>query len=369
MEYQANTNITSFNTTNKSSVTFDAKRFIGAIISNWYWIILSILIALFIAFLYLQVTKPIYAIKASLLVAEESNNNSSEILDKLNIVKKSPINLYNEINAIHSEELVREAVDSLDLNITYSVKSKLRAKELYKESPIKIVFDTAGYRGDHTVLTLKYTADGHFDLKDENKTMDITYDTWVTKPYGRFKIEYEYNPSSPNKYLLTPITISIYDIDYTTREVLNNLKVTSDDGRTSVLDLYYKDNIPARGIDLLTCLIHIYYREKLKNIDLSAQQTRDFINQRKEALMNDMNAIDSNVESIKASSGMTDIQEQTTTIVSKKNDAAKDVDRLMAKKRALLNLRYLLLNSRYQVIVPLDIDDNILLVESNQICG
>src|ERR1700744_3922696 len=239
MEYVANTNIASFNNSSKSSITFDAKRYLGAILSNWYWIVLSILIALFLAFLYLQITKPVYAIHSSLLVAEESGNNSSEILDKLNIVKKAPINLYNEINAIHSEELVREAVDSLNLNITYAVRGKFHSRELYKESPVRIVFDTSGYRGDHTVLTLKYTADGHFDLKDQNKTMDVTYDTWITKPYGRFKIEYEYNTSSPNKYLLPPITIRINDVDYTVREVLNDLKVTSDDGRTSVLDLYY----------------------------------------------------------------------------------------------------------------------------------
>ena len=92
-----------------SGVQFDVKRFGAVAVANWYWILLSILIALSVAFFYIQITRPIYAIKGALVVNEDENSNS-EILDKLNIVKKTPVNFFNEMNAIHSEDLVTQTV-------------------------------------------------------------------------------------------------------------------------------------------------------------------------------------------------------------------------------------------------------------------
>jgi len=354
-----NSNSTTLTAGRRQSIPFDFKRFIAVVLADWYWVLLSVLIALTIAFLYIQVTRPVYAIKSALVVNEDENSNS-DILDKLNLVKKTPVNFFNEMNAIHSEDLVAQTVDSLNLNVTYFVKGKLHDNELYKESPIRVVFDSAGYKGDHTELAVKYTSDGHFDLRENDHTVDVTNDTWVTKPYGRFKILYAYDPTTPNKYLMNEITVKIEAPEYTVRRILNDFKVTSMDGRTSVMDLNYKDNIPDRGVDFMNTLIRIYYRNKLRNIDLGAQKTRDFIDHHKADLMGDLRAVDSSVENIKEENNVLDLPSEANTFVNEKNLMNKNLDEMYAKRKALINLRYLLQNSRYQIIVPLDIHDNIL---------
>ena len=343
----------------KQGSSFDVKRYIGVVISNWYWILLSLLIAFLVGYIYLQITKPIYSIKSALVVSEEENTNS-DILDKLNIVKKAPVNFFNEINALKSEDLITQTVDTLNLNISYFVKGKLRDQELYKESPVRIVFDSAGYKGDHTDMFVKYTSDGHFDLREGEKTVDVPYDSWITRPFGRFKILVANDPSVPNKYLSKEINVRLRDPEYVTRAIEPEYKVTSADGRTSVMDLSYRDNIPERGVDFLNTLIRIYYRNKFKNVDLAAQKTRDFINDHKKDLMNNLNAVDSSVEHIKAQNGVVDLPGQTSVYMNEKNETDKNIDKLLARRRALINLRYLLQNSRYQIIVALDIDDNIL---------
>ena len=162
-------------------------------LGHWYWFLLSLLLALIIGFIYLQLAKPQYVIKGTILVDNQEETNSTEILDKLNIVKKTPVNFYNEINALHSEDLVLQTVDTLGLYIKYFAATKLRQVELYKNSPIKIVFDTAGYTGTYSDLSLKYVTDGHFDMKEGERVTDVLYDTWIKRPYGRFKIKYTYN--------------------------------------------------------------------------------------------------------------------------------------------------------------------------------
>jgi len=346
-----------------SSVTFDYKRLIGSMLGHWYWFLLSLLIALVIGFIYLQLAKPQYVIKSTILVDNQEENNSSEILDKLNIVKKTPVNFYNEINALHSEDLVLQTVDSLGLNMKYYAVTKLRKIELYKNSPIKLVFDTSGYNGSLTELSLKYVTDGHFDLKEGERVTDVLYDTWIKRPYGRFKIKYTYNPESDDKsFLLNEIKVEIRNKNSVAQTVLADYTVTSPDGRTSVVDLTYKDNIPARGVDFLNTLVRIFLRNKASSVDVSAQKTRDFINKNKVDLMKDLNTIDSSVETIKSQNNViTDPEKQTANVSTEQTVVKKQLDELYTKKKALINLRNLLLNSNYQILVPLGLDDQILI--------
>jgi len=351
------------NTAKTSGITFDYKRLAGSMLGHWYWFLLSLLIALIAGFIYLQLTKPLYVIKSTILVDNQEENTSTEILDKLDIVKKTPVNFYNEINALHSEDLVLQTVDSLGLNIKYYAATKLRKIELYNNSPIRIVFDTAGYNGSFTEFSLKYVTDGHFDLKEGDRVSDILYDTWIKRPYGRFKVKYTYNPESDDKsFLLNEIKVEIRNRNNTAQSIMGDYTVTSPDGRTSVVDLSYKDNIPARGVDFLNTLVRIYLRNKANGIDVSAQKTRDFINKNKADLMKDLNAIDSSVETIKTQNNViADPEKQTATVSTEQTVVKKQLDELYTKKKALINLRNLLLNSNYQILVPLGLDDQILI--------
>ncbi|RYZ53435.1 MAG: polysaccharide biosynthesis tyrosine autokinase [Sphingobacteriales bacterium] len=351
-----------------SGITFDYKRLAGSMLGHWYWFLLSLLLALIGGFIYLQLSKPVYTIKSTLLVDNQEENTSSDILNKLEIVKKTPVNFYNELNTLHSEDLVLQAVDSLGLNIKYYAATKLREIELYTNSPIRVVFDSAGYNGSYTEFALKYVTDGHFDLKEGDRVSDILYDTWIKRPYGRFKIKYTYNPESEDKsYLLNEIKVAIRNKNSATQAVLSDYSVISPDGRTSVVDLIYKDNIPARGIDFVNTLVRIYLRNKATNIDLSAQKTRDFITSHKADLMKDLNAIDSSVETIKSQHNVVlDPEKQTINVTTEQTVVKKQLDELYTRKKALINLRNLLLNSNYQILVPLGLDDQILIGLINQ---
>jgi tyrosine-protein kinase Etk/Wzc len=104
-----------------SGFGFNIKRYVGTVIHYWYWFVLSLLLALIIAYIYLLIAKPVYLIKGSLLVDKEEQVVQSDILSKLDMggKKETTIDLYNEINLLRSEDLVQQAVDSLNLNVTY----------------------------------------------------------------------------------------------------------------------------------------------------------------------------------------------------------------------------------------------------------
>ncbi len=348
--------------TGPTTSAFNTKRLIGSVLGHWYWFLLTLLLALILGYIYLEITKPLYQIKSSILIDNTEENSSSDILNKLEIVKKTPINFYNEINTLHSEDLVLQTVDSLGLNIKYFAKTKLKEKELYNDCPIKIIFDSTGYQGQYNELSLKYVTDGHFDLKEGDRVSDVLYDTWIKRPYGTFKIKYSYNPDSDDKtYLLSEIKVEIRNKYTVTQTIMGDYTVSAPDNRGSVVELFYKDNLPARGVDFLNTIMRIYLRNKASNIGLAAQKTRDFIAQQKADLMKDLQAIDSNVENIKMQHNVIDPEIQTATYTTEQSSVRKDLDELYTRKKALINLRSLLLNSNYQIIVPLGLNDQILM--------
>jgi tyrosine-protein kinase Etk/Wzc len=351
MEYTATNN------PNRSEVTFNFKRFLGSLLGNWYWIVLSVLIFFIAAYLYIQATKPLYLMKSSLQVAEEVTSNN--VLEKLNMTQEKPLNLYNEINLLRSEDIISSVVDSLGLNVSYFTTVKLREKELYGDCPIKVEFQKPGYQGNGQHLAIQYISNGNFKVTENGKVFSMPADTWVSRPYGTFRIGFA-EVSGGENYLSNTINAVISNRNRTTQGVLSNFQVVSADGRTSVIDLLYKDNIPARGVDFLNALISFYYRAKLANINQSVQSTRDFINQRKNEMMKNLRAVDSSVESIKLTTNVVDPNQQATTIVTEKKVTQKALDELYTKRKSLINLRNLLLNSDYEIIVPLGLEDDIL---------
>jgi capsular exopolysaccharide synthesis family protein len=342
--------------------SFNVKRFIGTVIHYWYWFAISLILALVLAYIYLLLAQPLYLIKGSIVINQDKNTNSA-ILNKLDILKEEePADFWNEINQMRSEDLILQIVDTLNLHVQYYSINQLNEKELYHDSPIRVVFDSSGFKGDYTTFTLKYTSDGRFNMTEGTKTRSVMYDTWISRPYGRFKIEYTYNlnPTEEN-FLLNDINVTIRNRSSAAQRILSELQINSADGRGSVLDLSYRDNIPGRGVDILNALLYLYMTTKLSSIDENAQKTRDFINQHKSELMADLRGIDSNVEAIKLQSNLVDPEGQATTIVTEKKMAQQNLEDLYARRKSLINLRNLLLNmDGYEIVVPLGVDDDLL---------
>ena len=111
---------------------------------KWRWFVLSTVICLTVAILYLMSTSPIYTRTATLLIEDEKKGASaismtSEFQD-LGLFSNTT-NINNELLALKSPSLMTQVVNDLDLTNKYVIKSGvggLRKTALYKNSPIKV---------------------------------------------------------------------------------------------------------------------------------------------------------------------------------------------------------------------------------------
>ena len=105
------------------------------------------------------------------------------------------VNLYNEMFILRSQDLLAKVVDSLNMNIRYWAVGRLKQTEIYHECPIRIVFDSGGYKNGNVEFIVRQVVDGQFEIKQNKIDRTGLYDSWVKRPFGRFKICINYRPS------------------------------------------------------------------------------------------------------------------------------------------------------------------------------
>lgn len=115
-------------------------------ITRWYWFLLSLVVALVVAVVYLMSAPVVYTRNASVLVKEDAKNSSSmsggvsSELSNIGILRTNT-NINNEIITMQSPVIMTEVVKRLGLNNVYSVRRGLRMVNLYQDSPIAVTFN------------------------------------------------------------------------------------------------------------------------------------------------------------------------------------------------------------------------------------
>src|SRR5690606_27310177 len=111
-------------------------------IRYWPWFVLSVLLCVVIAFLYLRYTTPVYQTTASIIVKDEKNGGAMSELaafEGMGIFNGMGTNsLENELGILRSKRLMTDVVKNLQLNVQYFIEGNVMTSEVYAEKPIDV---------------------------------------------------------------------------------------------------------------------------------------------------------------------------------------------------------------------------------------
>jgi len=343
----------------------DIKQLLGSIVSKWYWFAICLFTTLTAGYMYIRYTTPLYSIKSLILIEEKDRSPVSALLSKMNDNRDggSVNNLFNEMSLLTSMDLVTLVADSLDMNIQYWTQGRVKEDEIFETCPIRIVFDTAGYKGQHIQeIRLRQVVDGLFEIKENTFTDRVMYDSWIERSYGRFKILYNMEPGVNLGYLAeqTEIIVRVEPLKSAVSKALGMLFVQINDGRTSLLDISYKDNLPKRGIKFLNTLLYFYRKKELEDINLSAEKTREFIREKKREFIAELQARDSLEQKIKLENEIIDVKTQSTAILTEQKAEEQKIRLLQEQRQSVYNLKHNILEGvgeREEVLAGLGVAD------------
>lgn len=308
----------------------------------WYIFIISIGLSFLGAYLYLQSSSPIYKISSTLLM-EDDKKGDGEIkgtaFSDLNMFKTDK-KVDNEMEVLRSRDLIRPILKKLSLETSYFQKNGLRKEELYGNNlPVNVKLIAVNTLGYSRNLTLTPATENTFVLEDKNERWELPYGQAIKKP--GYIIMVSKGPAHGNN--TKPIDIKFKDLnlmtEYYSLSGLTILPVVKE-GNTITVSL--KDNVPQRGLDILTLLIKTYNDENVTKKNTIAVNTIRFIDNRLKYLSKDLSVVEEDVENYKQQNMVSDVAVEAEMNIMKSGEYSQLLSSTDVQLRVLASLeRYM----------------------------
>ena len=327
------------------SSKFSISNFISIFVLNWQYFLISIIIFLSGAFLYLRYTEPTYSISARLLIKDEDSRksrNASQMITNmmdLGFMSKS-VGLENEIEIIKSRVLLRDVIRDLKLYSEYRLKGHLKDIIIYGKQPFAIELDA-----DHLdSLDNEFIVSGQFtamNLKIQKKDEKIIVEESISRPSSKrgddkhvFTQELDSLPAlirtpigtltmtaSPryaikpdNVYLVTVLPPMVVATKY-----LGSMSVEKASMETDIAQVRLVEQNVQRGMDFLRQLMVCYNRQANDDKNEIAIRTEEFINERVAQINKELGSTEEEIESFKRSNSVTGMSVDATMSVQMSN--------------------------------------------------
>jgi len=312
---------------------------IDVYLNKWKFIILCLLAAFILAFVYLRYTNYQYKATATIKIKDDKNRNKlPEISSMQNygLFKTDLNNVIDEIEVIKSRGLIKDVVKDLKFNIQYFVEGRVKAIETYTNPPIFINFsasDSIIYKIDTTFYikvnsTNKFLFRGVHEktiLNKENKKKSkgdlYSYGESINTGFGNVIITPNIGQHAPK--IGANIRIQISPINKVTGIYKKKLLIDSKES-ASVIKLSINDNVRVKSQLFLNKLIQKYNDDVINDKRLVVKTTSDFINNRLEVVSRELEEVDLTAETLQKRNKLTDLQTQSGIFLqTEKENVAK----------------------------------------------
>lgn len=294
---------------------------------HWPLFLIALIITVSLAFIYLKRYKPVYEIKATMIVKDNSkqNNSKDDLLDEMGT--NSPDLIENEIKVLKSRQLINLIVDDLQLWVTYYRKDGLFTKndaltssDLYTDSPVKFVLTNTKGKLNNQGIKVKLIDNKHFDLlTKDGKSTPLTYGQEYQDKFGNWKLILTKKLNeSKGKVMIIALT----DAETKTLDLQKAIDASLSSRMGTSIDLTVSDINEQRGKDILNAVIANYYSSATTEKNRELKKTLEFLDQRLASLTGELSTAEKGIEGFKSSKGLTDISSQAE--ISLQNLQAND---------------------------------------------
>ena len=304
---------------------------IKTLVLNWQWFVVSAIICLGVAMIYIRYTSPVYQVKAKVLIKDDDNssrNNAKQIMNTATLgIMNSSDGFDNELEVLKSISLAEGAVRDLKLYVNYYQEGRVVDVPIY-ESPVMVDMDKE-----------------HLDKLDAPVTVNIDKDGQAYVVKGKYVYEGETKSFERTGALPMSIQTSVgiiflnKNLKLATKEVSNKKIIARISNPTTAVRSYAgvgvealtktttiavltrNDEIPQRAKDYLKQLVTVYNRQANEDKNVIAVRTEEFINQRLEKINAELGSTDGAIEKYKRSNSIVDAASSANISLAQSNEA------------------------------------------------
>lgn len=319
------------------------QKLVSKYLPYWPLFLLATLIAVGIAFVYLSHTISIYQATATIIIKDEKKGNEdSKLMESLDLISSKKI-VENEIEIIQSRTLMINVVKALFLYAPVYEEGKIKTISAYTKSPVFIESPNPDSIKGFSWINFSYDKNNQTVLLDNKHRYGINQ--VVITPYGRLRFV-------PNKYYKGDDTtkkqlyFSLNHPENVAAGLVGNLIVEAASKLSSIVNLYYYDEVPQRAEDILNQLIVAYDQATMDEKNNLARNTLSFVEERLRLVSHDLDSIEKKVQRYKSGQGAVDVSAQGQLFLQ--NVSAND------QKLSEVNMQLSVLNQVQEFVTDKD---------------
>ncbi|MDF0717412.1 polysaccharide biosynthesis tyrosine autokinase [Muricauda sp. 334s03] len=277
-----------------------------------YWFILSLIVAITSAYLYIRYATPLYQANTIIQIVEEKSSPSElSLFSDLNLLPGGSKKVEDEIEVLRSRTNVREVVKNLGLDKKVMHVGRVKNSEIYGKVPVKVYVDSVVRDVKFSCYISPLNQTKFLYWTDENEEQqERTFGDEIITERGKITIFPE-DSKNLKPYIKEKLLIVISPIDDVTSSYQKGLGTTLADEYSSIINLTIQSPVQQKGMDFLNELINIYNLNGKNDKKIIADRTAEFIDARIADIYSDLSEADQSAEDFKAGRGIADIQSQS----------------------------------------------------------
>lgn len=306
------------------------------VILNWYWFILSVIICVGLAAIYLRYTTPTYQTVAKLLIKDQEDNKKSGIKYSSNLgTISNSEGIDNEIEILGSRSVAQDAVRDLKLYVNYTTKGRLKTTTLYRNQPLNVDVDSKHLEKLNRPIELSikrdsntFILDGTYYVPTNERDAEgpFTLNTkFYSLPHSIVTRAGVITISSNQGRLLRKgeeLNVTLQSPKNACRQYVNDIQISKSSQGTSIAYLKMTDEIPNRSIDYLKQLVVAYNRQANEDKNTIALSTERFISSRLGKIGQELSATEGKLQNYKQQNGV--VEQQVNAASSFSNQTASE---------------------------------------------
>jgi capsular exopolysaccharide synthesis family protein len=281
-------------------------------LARWKWFVLSMVICLGAATIYLLKTPPVFTRTASILIKDDSKGGGiggGEDFSNLGLFANNS-NIANEMGTLRSPDLMREVVERLHLNFDYQLDGAFHRTTIYgSQLPVVVDLPDLPENASATFL-LRLLGDGRYELTDlvkdgveQDGDLEGKVGETLATPLGKMDVK---PGKSYQKDQRLDLFVTRNTLAGATGAFGGGLTIAKDEEATNIIILSYLDVSTQRAEDILNTLIAVYNENWVKEKNQIAVSTSLFINDRINVIEGELGNVENDISNFKSENLMID---------------------------------------------------------------
>ncbi len=334
------------------------KRYVFVSLGYWYLFAIAIVLAIVFAKIKNRYAKSIYSIYTTIQIESRSRPE----LYAGGIPISTSVNLENEIGILTSYTLNYRVLKQLpDFEVSYYLDNKFSAdRELYKNSPFRVVFDTTFNPAYGKKFFLKILDTNTVEVwTNESKPVKVRFGSFYNDGTYSFFIEKteNFSPSQAGKqfYFIRR------NLESLANQYSNRLRIDKRSPNSSILWIWMETSVPRKDIDYLNKLAELYIQRRLEQKNEIAIKTIEFIDRQLEVFSDSLKVAEDQLQYFKQQN--IDISDKGISLNEQLKDIERQIKTVEYKQNYYRQLLELIKVPGFQSVIPpsaVGIDDPIL---------